>query len=319
MSTHSTESAPASERSLEGRIALVTGATRGAGRAIARELGRSGAFVWCTGRSTRGNPSDYGRGETIEETAELITAEGGQAEALVCDHLDRARIAEVMSTIDTRHGRLDILVNDIGGEAYVDWGEKFWESDFDARARLLHAGLLTHLNTAHAGLPLLVRRPGGLHIEITDGTREYNDSHHRESILLDLTKTAVSRLAFGLGHELADQEATAVAITPGWLRSEMMLELFDTSEETWSADALDPARSVPPTDFGISETPHLLGRTVAALAADADRHRFNTRTLSTHELGTHYGICDIDGSLPDSWGFIVAKEAGAPVDPSDYR
>lgn len=319
MTARDTDHTRPSARPLEGRIALVAGATRGAGRAIARELARSGAFVWCTGRSTRSNPSDYGRGETIDETAELITSEGGQAEALVCDHLDRAQVDEVVSTIDARHGRLDILVNDIGGEAYVDWGEKFWTTDFDAEMRLFRAGLLTHLNTAHAALPLLVRESGGLHIEITDGTQDFNDTHYRESIYLDLTKTAVSRLAFGLGHELAEAGGTAVAVTPGWLRSEMMLELFDTSEETWSADALDPERSVPPADFAISETPHLLGRTVAALAADPDRHRFNTRTLSTHELGRVYGISDIDGSLPDAWAFIGAKEAGTPVEASDYR
>lgn len=313
------EFAPFVHHSLIGRVALVAGATRGAGRAIARDLARAGAFVYCTGRSTSARPSDYNRDETIEETAQLITSEGGQAQALVCDHLQPEMICEVMRRIDEGHGRLDILVNDIGGEAYVSWGKKFWETDFDSEMRLVNAGLLSHLNTAHAALPLLTRTAGGLHIEITDGTSEYNGTHYRDSIYLDLTKTSVSRLAFGLGHELSDSGCTAMAITPGWLRSEMMLDLFDTSEETWLRDSLDADRELPPEDFAISETPHLLGRAVVALATDPERHRFNTRTLSTHELGDNYGICDIDGSRPDSWAFIAAKEADSGVVARDYR
>ena len=323
MTSHKTSPTPEftlfSERRLTGRVALVAGATRGAGRAIARDLARAGAFVYCTGRSTSARPSDYARAETIEGTAELIRAEGGRAEALVCDHLQPEMIAEVVSRIDDQQGRLDILVNDIGGEAYVSWGEEFWNTDFTAGMRLVNAGFLTHLNTAHAALPLLTRLPGGLHIEITDGTPEYNATHYRESIYLDLTKTAVSRLAFGLGHELADFGATAVAITPGWLRSEMMLDVFETNEGTWLSDSLDPARELPPTDFAISETPHLLGRTIVALAADPDRHRFNTRTLSSCELGEVYDINDIDGSRPDSWAFILAKESVSTVNARDYR
>lgn len=310
---------PFKQRLLRDRVALVAGATRGAGRAIARDLARAGAYVYCTGRSTSARPSDYGRVETIEGTVELIRADGGEGEALVCDHLDRANIAEVVDRIDDEQGRLDLLVNDIGGEAYVDWGKKFWTTDFDSEMRLLQAGLLTHLNTAHAALPLLTRNPGGLHIEITDGTHQYNETHYRESIYLDLTKTAVSRLAFGLGHELADSGCTAVAITPGWLRSEMMLDLFDTDEETWMEDALDGTRELPPADFAISETPHFLGRVVVALAADPDRHRFNTTTQSSCELGNFYDIDDIDGSRPDSWAFIAAKEADSGADARDHR
>lgn len=311
--------APFAHHSLSGEVALVAGATRGAGRAIAEDLARAGAFVYCTGRSTAAQPSDYDRDETIEGTAELIRAEGGHAEALVCDHLRPAMIGEVVRTIDEQHGRLDILVNDIGGEAYVDWGEKFWNTDFEAGMRLVRAGLLTHLNTAHAALPLLTRNPGGLHIEITDGTHEFNETHYRESVYLDLTKTAVSRLAFGLGHELADSACTAVAITPGWLRSEMMLDAFDTDEETWLKDSLDSTRELPPADFAISETPHLLGRTVVALAADPDRHRFNTKTLSSCGLGNCYDVDDIDGSRPDSWAFMAEKEADSGADARDYR
>lgn len=323
MTSHNTSTAPAFtpfiQHTLADRVALVAGATRGAGRAIARDLARAGAYVYCTGRSTSSRPSDYGRDEIIDGTAELIRAEGSQAEALVCDHLQPGMIADAVGRIDDRWARLDILVNDIGGEAYVDWGEKFWATDFDAGMRLVRAGLLTHLNTAHAALPLLTRNPGGLHIEITDGTPEFNETHYRESVYLDLTKTAVSRLAFGLGHELADFACTAVAITPGWLRSEMMLDAFDTNEETWLKDSLDITREVPPADFAISETPHLLGRTVVGLAADPDRHRFNTKTLSSCGLGDYYDIDDIDGSRPDSWAFMAAKEADSGADARDYR
>ncbi|WP_181273747.1 SDR family oxidoreductase [Brevibacterium oceani] len=322
---HSTETtptdrfAPFAEQALAGRIALVAGATRGAGRAIARDLARAGAYVHCTGRSTAGQPSDYGRDETIEGTVSLITAEGGQAVSHICDHLDPVQIAEVVRRIEDAHGRLDILVNDIGGEAYVDWGTPFWQTDRETEMRIVRAGLLTHLYTAHAALPLLSRTKGGLHVEITDGTAAYNAIHYRENIFLDLTKTAVSRLAFGLGHELDTVGATAVALTPGWLRSEMMLDLFDTDEDNWMRDSLDENRSEPPRDFAISETPHLLGRSVVALAADPDRHRFNTTTQDTHSLATHYGFNDLDGSRPNSWSFIAALEDDPAADARAFR
>lgn len=311
--------APFSRRALSGKVALVAGATRGAGRAIARDLARAGAFVHCTGRSTNRRPSDYGRTETIEGTVAVITDEGGWAESHVCDHLDTGQISQVIRRIEAEHGRLDILVNDIGGEAYVEWGTPFWETDLDSEMRLVRAGLLTHLHTAHAALPLLTRNPGGLHIEITDGTAGFNASHYRESIFLDLTKTAVSRLAFGLGHELGKAGATAVAVTPGWLRSEMMLDLFHTSEDDWMRDSLDESRTEPPRDFAISETPHLLGRSVVSLAADPDRHRFNSTTQDTHGLAVHYGFHDLDGSRPDSWSFITALENDPAADPRDFR
>ncbi|WP_169252257.1 SDR family oxidoreductase [Brevibacterium sp. 'Marine'] len=311
--------APFSRRVLSGKVALVAGATRGAGRAIARDLARAGAYVHCTGRLTSERPSDYGRSETIEGTASLIAGDGGLAEAHVCDHLQPAQISHVLDRIEAGHGRLDILVNDIGGEAYVDWGTPFWETELDTEMRLFRAGLLTHLHTAHTALPLLTRNPGGLHIEITDGTATYNANHYRQSIFLDLTKTAVSRLAFGLGHELEKAAATAVAVTPGWLRSEMMLDHFGTTEDNWMRDAFDETRTGPPRDFAISETPHLLGRSVVALAADPDRHRFNSTTQDTHGLAVHYGFNDLDGSRPDSWRFITALENDPAADPREFR
>ncbi|MFD3853612.1 SDR family oxidoreductase [Brevibacterium sp. NPDC058608] len=306
-------------RPLAGRTALVAGATRGAGRAIAREFAAAGAFVWCTGRSTAGAPSDYGRPETIEETVDLIRAAGGEGQAVVCDHLDEESLSALAEQVEAEGRGLDILVGDIGGEAYVSWGQPLWEGDGAQGRRLLETGLLSHLLTARALLPLLTRTPGGLHIEITDGTSAYNATHFRESIWLDLTKTAISRFAFGLSHELAPVGATAVALTPGWLRSEMMLEGFATTEETWLTDALDESNEAAPRDFAISETPHLIGRGIAALAADPDRHRFTGLTLSSFDLAGTYDLTDLDGSRPDSWGYLAAKEDDPSADPMTFR
>ncbi|WP_249356361.1 SDR family oxidoreductase [Brevibacterium sp. 2SA] len=313
------EPTPLDSRPLAGRTALVAGATRGAGRVIARELAAAGAFVWCTGRSTAGRPSDYGRPETIDGTVELIRAAGGEGQAVVCDHLDEESLSALAERVEAEGRGLDILVGDIGGEAYVSWGQPLWEADAVQGRRLLETGLLSHVLTARALLPLLTRTPGGLHLEITDGTSDYNATHFRESIWLDLTKTAISRFAFGLSHELGPVGATAVALTPGWLRSEMMLEGFATSEEAWLSDALDESNEATPRDFAISETPHLIGRGIAALAADPDRHRFTGRTLSSFDLAVTYDLTDLDGSRPDVWGFLAAKEDDPCVDPMTFR
>lgn len=312
------------ETDLAGRIALVTGATRGAGRAIAVELGRAGAIVYCTGRSTRDHASDYGRPETIEETAEMIHSVGGTAHAVPTDHLDVAAVRALVERIDRDHGRLDILVNDIGGEAYVEFGPNLWEHDLDAGRRLFDTGFLTHLNTSWSALGLLVRNPGGLVVEITDGTRSYNASHFRETVFLDLTKTAVDRLAYAQGHELAPYGGTAVSVSPGWLRSEMMLDGFGVTEATWrTAAEANRGRSgaVPPYEFVISETPVMLARGVAAVAADPERHHWNTGSVSSLELARHYDLTDVDGSRPDAWSFITAMET-VPVERlevDDYR
>ena len=312
------------QHDLHGRIALVAGGTRGAGRAIAVELGRAGAEVYCTGRSTSGSASDYGRPETIEETADLINNAGGTAHPVVVDHLDVAAVRALVDRIDREQGRLDILINDIGGEAYVEFGTPLWEYDLDAGRKLFDTGFITHLNTSHSALGLLIRRPGGLVIEITDGTRTYNSSHYRETVFLDLTKTAVDRLAFAQGHELARRGGTAVSITPGWLRSEMMLDAFGVTEENWRQAAEDNAGvpgAVPPQEFVISETPAMLARGVTALAADPQREVWNTKSVSSFDLATHYDLTDVDGSRPDAWSFIAAIET-TPVtdlDVDEYR
>jgi NAD(P)-dependent dehydrogenase (short-subunit alcohol dehydrogenase family) len=298
---------------LAGKVALVAGATRGAGRAIAVELARAGATVYATGRSTRSARSEYNRPETIEETGELIAAAGGEGIALRVDHLESDQVAALVERIDSDHGRLDVLVNDIwGGEKLFDWNAKLWEHDLDNGLRLLRLAVETHLITSHHALPLLVRRPGGLVVEMTDGTADYNAVNYRVSAFYDLAKASILRLAWSQGHELAEFGATAVALTPGWMRSEMMLENRGVSEATWSEG--DPGH------FGISETPTYTGRAVAALAADPDVARFNQASLSSGQLAQEYGFTDVDGSTPDAWRYIVeVQDPGKPPDPAGYR
>lgn len=299
------------EQNLLGTIALVAGATRGAGRAIARELGRAGAVVYCTGRSTSTQPSDYGRPETIEQTAQFIQDDGGTAHPVVVDHRDITQVRRLINRIKDDYGQLDILVNGIGGEAYVDFDIPLWEYDWERGKRLLEAGFITHLLTSHCALGLLHQRPGGLVIEVTDGTRAYNATHFRGSVFLDVTKTAVDRLAYAEGHELAAHGGTAVSVTPGWLRSEIMLDAFGVTEDNWRAKAeanRGMTDALPPYEFSISETPSMLARGLAAMAADPQRHRWNSLSVSSFQLAEHYDITDLDGSRPDSWSFIEALE-----------
>jgi NAD(P)-dependent dehydrogenase (short-subunit alcohol dehydrogenase family) len=297
---------------LTGKIALVAGATRGAGRAIAVELARAGATVYATGRSTRSSPSEYDRPETIEETGELVEAAGGTGAALRVDHLDPEQVAALVQRIDADHGRLDILVNDIwGGEKLFQWDARLWEHDLDKGLRLLRLAVETHLITSHHALPLLVRRPGGLVVEMTDGTADYNAGNYRVNAFYDLAKASVLRLAWSQGHELAGFGCTAVALTPGWMRSEMMLEVYGVTEANW--------RDVP-GHFGISESPTYTGRAVVALAADPDVARWNQASLSSGQLAREYGFVDVDGSAPDAWRYLVeVQDAGRPPNPAAYR
>jgi NAD(P)-dependent dehydrogenase (short-subunit alcohol dehydrogenase family) len=311
-----------SARPLADRVVLVAGATRGAGRGIAVALGAAGATVYCSGRSSRSARSDYDRPETIEETADLVAAAGGTGIACVTDHLDPAQVAALIDRIDAEQGRLDVLVNDIGGEHYVDFGKRLWEYDLERGLRLLRAGLESHLITAHHALRLVTRRPGGLVVEITDGADSYNATRFRETVFMDATKNAVNRLAFAEGHELGPVGCCAVAVTPGWLRSEMMLDAFGVTEQNWrDATEREPAEGEPaPAGFAISETPTMVGRAIAALAADPDRARWNQESVTSYELATHYGTTDVDGSRPDAWGYIVdVEERGLDRSPADYR
>jgi len=306
--------------SLRGRIAVVAGATRGAGRGIAAALGEAGATVICSGRSSRSRAlqSDYDRPETIEETAELVTALGGTGIPAVVDHLDTAQVMRLADRIRAAHGHIDILVNDIWGAEQLkggppDWNKPIWQLDLDKGLRILHLGIETHLITSFHLLPLLIKRPGGLLVEVTDGTTDYNASRYRLSVFYDLAKVAVNRLAFSQGHELAPYQATAVAVTPGWLRSEMMLEAYKVTEDNWRSAAA-------PAGFAVSESPRYVGRAVAALAADPARQRWNQRSVTSAELAAEYGFTDLDGSRPDVWRYSQAVEEGDPgADPRDYR
>ena len=301
--------------SLDGKVALVAGATRGAGRGIAVALGAEGATVYCTGRSTRSQRSEYNRPETIEETAELVTAAGGTGVAVAVDHLVSSQVEQLVARIDAEHGQLDVLVNDIwGGDPLTEWSVPVWEHDLDKGLRLLRLAVDTHLITSHFALPLLLRNPGGLVVEITDGTLEYNATHYRLSAFYDLAKWSVLRLGFQLGQEAADTGVTAVVLTPGWLRSEMMLEAYGVTEENWR----DGAKANP--HFGISESPNYVGRAVAALAADPDVGRWNGKSTSSGELAKVYGFTDVDGSQPDAWRYMVeVQDPGLPANVDGYR
>ncbi|AXH89370.1 SDR family oxidoreductase [Micromonospora aurantiaca] len=300
---------------LTGTVALVAGATRGAGRQIAVQLGAAGATVYATGRTTRERRSEMDRPETIEETAELVTAAGGTGIAVAVDHLDPEQVRGLVERIDAEQGRLDVLVNDVwGADPLITWEKPVWEQPLDAGFRTLRLAVDTHIITSHFALPLLIRNPGGLVVEVGDGTKEHNDSEYRLSVFYDLAKVSVNRLGFSQAHELAPHGCTAVALTPGWLRSEAMLEHYGVTEANWR----DAATTEP--HFVMSETPAFVGRAVAALAADPDRARWNGRSLDSGGLSQVYGFTDVDGSRPH-WAryYEEVVKPGKPADPDGYR
>lgn len=312
-------SLPYDRDALRGRVAVVAGATRGAGRGIATALGEAGATVICTGRTSRlrAIASDYDRSETIEETAELVTSLGGNGIAVPTDHLLANEVKTLAERLHNEFGKIDILVNDIWGAELLkggpsEWNTPVWELDLEKGLRILRLAIDTHIITSRYLLPLLISQPGGLVVEVTDGTTKYNATHYRISVYYDLAKVAINRLAFSQGHELAPYGATAVAITPGWLRSEMMLDNFGVSESNWR-EALDPARAqmgqpVAPPDFALSESPRYVGRAIASLAIDPERKRWNQQSLSSGELARVYGFTDLDGTSPDIWQHMEDAE-----------
>src|SRR5262245_42129875 len=302
------------DKPLEGRVALVAGATRGAGRGIAVELGAAGATVYATGRTTRAHASEMNRPETIEETAELIDAAGGTGIAVQVDHLVPDQVRELVARIEAEQGGLHILVNDIWGATRMEWNKTVWESDLEYGLHTLRLAVDTHAITSHFALPLLIRKPGGLVVEVTDGTDEYNATHYRVSFFYDLAKAAVNRMAFALAHELEPHGATAISLTPGWLRSEAMLEAYGVAEANWK----DATKRQP--HFAISESPAFVGRAVAALASDPDVRRWNGQSLSSGQLARIYGFTDLDGSRPDAWKYVVeVQDPGNPADVTGYR
>jgi len=298
---------------LQDRVAVVAGATRGAGRGIARMLGAAGATVYCTGRSVQGRPATPGRPETLEETAELVTAEGGRGIAVRADHTVESEVEQLFARISAETGRLDILVNDIwGGDALTEWGTPFWELSTAQGLELLERAVHTHIITSRHGAPLMVERNAGLIVEVTDG----DTFGYRGNLYYDLAKNAVIRLAYAMASDLHAHNVTALAVTPGFLRSEAVLDHFGVTESNWR-DAIEKDEY-----FAESETPSFVGRAVAALASDPDVAKKSGGLYSSWELAKEYGFTDIDGRRPDWGSFFLRKVQGiverdAPPDEMD--
>src|SRR5688500_9023185 len=300
---------------LKGKVALVAGATRGAGRGIAVELGAAGATVYVTGRSTRHQRSEVNRPETIEETAEHMRQAGGEGIAVQVEHVVPAQVQARVARVERERGRLDILVNDVWGSDFlIEWNVPVWKHSLEKGLRMLRLAIDTHIITSHFALPLLIKNPGGLVVEMTDGTAEYNNTNYRLSLFYDLAKTSVIRMAWAQAQELRPHQGTAVALTSGWMRSEQMLDHYDVREANWrDAIAKQP-------HFVISETPRYVGRAVAHLAADPELARWSGRSLSSGALAKEYGFTDLDGSRPDAWRYLVeVQDAGLPADTTGYR
>ena len=313
----------APKKTLQGKIALVAGATRGAGRGIAVALGESGATVYCTGRSSRkalkkrprAQAPTPGRPETIEETAELVTAAGGHGIAIRIDHTEPAEVRKLVATIERRHKHLDILVNDIwGGDALTEFGKPFWQVNLDGGLRMLKQAIHSHIITSHYAVPLMLGQRGAIIFEITDGDAFY----YRGNIFYDLVKISVIRLAFAMSRELRKRHIVSLALPPGFLRSEAVLEHFGVSEANWKEagrkNAKNPNQNSKDQndsagDFMVSESPRFIGRAVAALAADPGVKNKSGRVFSSWALAREYGFTDLDGTQPH-WGNHAKKKYG---------
>jgi NAD(P)-dependent dehydrogenase (short-subunit alcohol dehydrogenase family) len=292
---------------LQGKVAVVAGATRGAGRGIARALGEAGAMVYCTGRSVRNKPATSNRPETIDETAEMIDAAGGTAHAVRVDHADEEQVTALFERVRREQQRLDILVNDIwGGEELTEFGKTFWDVSLDQGFRMMRQAVNTHIITSRYGAPLLLETGGGLIVEVTDG----NSFGYRGNLFYDLVKSSVIRLAFGMAYELRRRNVTAIAMTPGFLRSEAMLEHFGVTEANWE----DGAKNDP--NFAASESPLFVGRAIAALAADSEVFKKSGRVLASWDIAEEYGFTDADGRRPH-WGKHFEKTYGAKIPAMD--
>jgi NAD(P)-dependent dehydrogenase (short-subunit alcohol dehydrogenase family) len=285
---------------LDGKIAVVAGATRGAGRAIALALGKAGAYVYATGRSVRGNPSDIGRSETIDETVDLIHSAGGRGSAVRVDHTDTDAVKALFEHVRAEQGRLDILINDVwGGEKLIQFDTPFWDMPLENGLMMIERGVTTHIITSYYAAPLMIESGGGLIIEVTDG----DNADYRGSLFYDFVKNGVIRLALAQSIELREHGVTAVALTPGFLRSEQMLDYFGVTEVNWrDAVAKEPY-------FAESETPYFIGQAVVALASDPNIASKNGQALATWNLAEEYGFDDYDGRRPHWRRFYEAKRA----------
>ena len=310
------------KKTLSGKVALVAGATRGAGRGIAIALGEAGATVYCTGRSSRknsgkrapGNPPTPGRPETIEETAELVTAAGGRGIAVRVDHTEPAEVRKLVARIKRRYKHLDILVNDVwGGDALTEFGEPFWKVNLDNGLRMLKQAVHSHIITSHYAVPLMLGRRPAIIFEITDGDAFY----YRGNIFYDLVKISVIRLAFAMARELRKRDIASVALTPGFLRSEAVLDHFGVSETNWkdagrkskNSDQNSKDQNDSADDFMVSESPRFIGRAVVALAADPSVKKKTGRVFSSWALAREYRFTDLDGTQPH-WGNHAKKKYG---------
>jgi NAD(P)-dependent dehydrogenase (short-subunit alcohol dehydrogenase family) len=288
-------------RPLDGKVALVAGATRGAGRGMAAMLGAAGATVYCTGRSGAGQTSPMNRPETIEETAALVDEHGGRGVAVRVDHTREEEVIALVARIEAEHGRLDVLVNDIwGGDAMTDWGAKFWKLDIATVRALVEQAVMSHLITTRHAAPLMVAQGRGLIVEVTDGHHE----GYRGQLLYDLVKSSVTRMAYAMAWDLRGTGVTALALSPGFLRSEAVLGHFGVTEANWrDGIARDPF-------FAESETPFFVGRAVAALAADPDVQRKAGLVLFAADLAEEYGFTDVDGRRPAFYPMFDRVTAG---------
>jgi NAD(P)-dependent dehydrogenase (short-subunit alcohol dehydrogenase family) len=296
------------QKALEGKVAVVAGATRGAGRAMAVALGSAGATVYCTGRTTSSQKSDMNRAETIDQTAKLVTAQGGQGIAVRVDHTQESDVKALFERVaEEQNGQLDILINDVwGGDQLSEWGTPFWELSLDKGFQMMERGLYSHIITSRYGVPLMIARGQGLIIEITDG----DQPTYRGNLFYDLVKASVIRIAYGMADELKDKGITSLALTPGFLRSEAMLDHFGVTEETWrDAIAKDPY-------FAGSETPYYIGQAALALATDPNVHSKAGKAWATWSLVDEYDFKDADGTQPHWGNFFKAMQAKDNQNPS---
>lgn len=309
------------KKPLKGKVAVVAGATRGAGRGIACALGEAGAIVCCTGRSVRGKPATANRPETIEETAEMVTERGGTGIAVQVDHTVEDQVRRLFERVKSEQGKLDILVNDIwGGDELTEWGKPFWELDLDKGFLMIDRAVKAHIITSRYGVPLMLegrRRQPRLIVEITDGDAKVNAAY-RGVFFYDFAKVSAIRLAMAMGEELRKHNVAAIAVSPGFLRSEMMLDHFGVKEENWR----DAVKKEP--HFIASETPLYVGRAVAALAADPNVMKKSGRSFATWTLYKEYGFTDADGTQPDFEAHLAKSareilERGRIANVGDWR